>query len=93
MLRIDLLRFDDDSSYRNRHNTKAYCFYFTDCLREPDPEPFGQVGLLETLIGFLRAPRLEVIAFIESLLTAPASNTNRVPSRRDKVRLPESVFG
>lgn len=29
--------------------------------------PFGQVGLLETLIGFLRAPRLEVIAFIESL--------------------------
>ena len=25
--------------------------------------PFGQVGLLETLIGFLRASRLEVIAF------------------------------
>jgi hypothetical protein len=34
--------------------------------------PFGQVGLLETLIGFLRASRLEVIAFIENLLTRPA---------------------
>jgi hypothetical protein len=71
MLRGELFRFDDDSSYPSPIK-QGLLFLVYRLSPRARPRAFGQVGLLETLSGFLRALRLEVIAFIESLLTPPA---------------------